>query len=228
MSVNNFEEEYFVPYEDNKIRENRYENEIIWISKYLSDQKKVLDFGCGTGGMLEKLRSRNFDVTGCDVSKFALKKCKEKKINFILLDKNKSTQNVIEGKFDLIIFRGVFQHLATPNLLFKDIVDNNLNDNGLIAVLATPNIDSIVYRLSKNLPALSKDMVANFPSKKIIKDTLEANKMSVIDYRFPYFRTGYDRWVEDIINFMKITLKIDSKLPNFPGNMVDILAKKFK
>jgi len=226
MSVWDFGEEYFVPYTQNAIREARYVNEIKWISKYLSGQRKVLDFGCGVGAMLEKLRNLNFDAKGCDVSEYAIKECEKKNLNVFLIDRKKGIKELAYEKFDLIIFRGVFQHLSAPNLLFKEIVNNHLNENGLIAVLATPNIDSLLYKVSSKLPALSKDIVSNFPSKKIIIETLEANKLKIVDFRYPYFRTGYDKLIPDFVNFMKIAIKIDSKLPNFPGNMVDVLAKK--
>ena len=100
-----------------------------FLKKRLSkkERPKVLDYGCGTGANLLFFKNKGFDVYGCDVSKTAIKKCKENKY----FDKEKfsvcnETPNPIELfgniKFNLILSNQTLYYL-TDKSLDKFVID---------------------------------------------------------------------------------------------------------
>ena len=78
------------------------------ILKYLP-QGKILDVGCGTGFILEALKTQ-YEVWGIDISKIAIQFCQEKGLTQVtqgVLDKN----TLPEHYFDLIMFLDMIEHL---------------------------------------------------------------------------------------------------------------------
>ena len=78
------------------------------ILKYLP-QGKILDVGCGTGFVLEALKTQ-YEVWGIDISKIAIQFCQEKGLTQVtqgVLDKN----TLPEHYFDLIMFLDMIEHL---------------------------------------------------------------------------------------------------------------------
>ena len=76
-----------------------------------NEQVSILDFGCGTGHLLEHIKKQNIQnikYTGLDVSKKFIDKCKEKfpDVDFICADV--LDQNTIIENHDYIIMNGVF------------------------------------------------------------------------------------------------------------------------
>ena len=86
-------------------REKSYIQEYSNVTKYLA-KGKVLDIGCGMGNFLEIFDS-NFEKYGIEISEYAAIQATKKGIKII-------DYEFTEDYFDLIIFRGVFQHLDTP------------------------------------------------------------------------------------------------------------------
>jgi len=86
---------------------------------------KVLELGCGEGGISLELARRNFDVTCIDISKTAIELIKKEalkknvKINVICADLGIYK---IKEKYDIIIAKGFFHFLPKKNTL-KLILD---------------------------------------------------------------------------------------------------------
>jgi len=92
---------------------------------------KVLDAGCGTGGLIDELQ-RNFACYGIDISDEALKFCKVRDLNNII---NASVEKIpfANNTFDIIVSIDVLYHLlvaddtAALSELFRV-----LNENGIL------------------------------------------------------------------------------------------------
>jgi len=70
---------------------------------------KMIDFGCGTGAMLETL-SEFGEVTGVDFSDKALEYCKSK-FDGKLLQVNLNEKILLEDKYDIAVAMDVLEHL---------------------------------------------------------------------------------------------------------------------
>lgn len=105
--------------------------------KYTSEEKLVLDAGCGVGYGTEELAKRSFFALGIDLSKRVIDKAMRRRktnLRFILADcrylplRNES--------FDLITSFEVIEHLVDPDLFLKE-VKRVLKENGKL-ILSTP------------------------------------------------------------------------------------------
>jgi len=73
------------------------------------DYLNILDAGCGTGRLCQ-LMSRCGNVSGCDISEYALKFCSERKIHFFYADLN--IVDLGNGRYDVITSIDVLYHKA--------------------------------------------------------------------------------------------------------------------
>jgi cyclopropane-fatty-acyl-phospholipid synthase len=105
----------------------------------LRSGQRVLDIGCGWGGLaLSLARAADVHVTGVTLSKSQLLVAQqraraeglEKRVKFELLDYRE-----LNGRFDRIVSVGMFEHVGTPHYsTFFDTISRLLTDDG-VAVL---------------------------------------------------------------------------------------------
>ena len=128
--------------------EDAQQNKINHIIKKLNLKpgQKVLDIGCGWGGMaFEIARQSQCEVTGISLSENQIEYCKNKakelkmdnQVNFELCDYRE-----IKDKFDRIVSVGAFEHFGKKfyKTFFKKI-KNILNDDGVILLHTIGSID---------------------------------------------------------------------------------------
>jgi len=220
MSVNFFDKKYFETYVSNKQREATYYKEMSLIEKHIAGGS-ALDFGCGYGNMMKILESKGWKVFGADVSKTAIDYCKKSGKNVSLIQGGKIKY---KKKFDLIIMRGVYQHLISPIETLSYL--NKLNSkDGYLAILATPNINSKLFRRTGRLPQLTKEIVYNLPSDTTILHALYRTGYKVVDVEYPYWNSGYQKPIADVLKFVLAGYK-HIGLPAFPRSVCNIIARK--
>ena len=124
--------------DDTKTLEEAQQNKIEHIVKKLDIKKgqKVLEVGCGWGGMaIEIAKQKNCEVTGISLSKNQIQYCKEKvkelgldnQVKFELIDYREA-----KGQYDRIYSVGMFEHVGKKfyHTFFKSM-NNLLKDDGL-------------------------------------------------------------------------------------------------
>ncbi len=129
--------------------EDAQQNKINHIIKKLDLKKgkKVLDIGCGWGGMaFEIARQSQCEVTGISLSDNQINYCKKKakelnlnnQVNFIICD-----YRSLNGKFDRIVSVGAFEHFGKKfyNTFFKRI-ENILTDDGICLLHTIGSVDT--------------------------------------------------------------------------------------
>ena len=79
---------------------------------------KVLDIGCGKGYLIYELKKimPELIVSGCDISKYAVKNSKEEISKFLHIHDAKNNLNYDDNEFDLVISLGVFHNLFIDEL----------------------------------------------------------------------------------------------------------------
>jgi len=81
-----------------------------FLKKFLNKKGiQILEIGCGTGGNLEILSNLS-EVTGLDVSKYALDFCRKRGVNNLALGRAEKT-NFPSESFDLILMLDVLEHI---------------------------------------------------------------------------------------------------------------------
>lgn len=181
------------------------------------DRGVLIDIGCSTGEFLDVLKWDG-EKYGMEISDYAVDIAKKKGIRFdkdILSDEN---------YFDLIIFRGTIQHIETP-LLYIQKSFNALKKGGYIVFLATPNADSICYRLFKTLPFLDPPNNYFIPSETTLQQILVNFGFQIIEKIFPYLKSPYAKPLTDHIKFILRCLGIKTKFA-FWKNSMELIAKK--
>ena len=96
-----------------KLRNIQYYNDRDFILKYLK-RGKILDVGCGGGFFLSKF-PKKFNKIGLDLDKRS-SEIGKKKFNIKILNKKLGDEDLNKNTFNLIIFRGVIEHLYDPKV----------------------------------------------------------------------------------------------------------------
>ena len=133
---------------NNESLEEAQQNKINHIIKKLNLKPghKVLDIGCGWGGMaFEIAQQSQCEVTGISLSENQIKYCKEKakelnldnQVRFELLD-----YRSVNSKFDRIVSVGAFEHFGKKfyKTFFKKI-KNIMNDDGICLLHTIGSVD---------------------------------------------------------------------------------------
>jgi SAM-dependent methyltransferase len=101
-------------------------------------QLRVLDIGCGTGGITLSLGAQGHTVVGVDVDPGSISFCNRRNslpnVSFQVWDKDKPD---LHQKFDVVIASEVLEHTEHPEMLVQAI-DRHLKEDGT-GILSVPN-----------------------------------------------------------------------------------------
>ncbi len=155
----------------------------------LKQGDKLLDIGCGWGGLAEYAATHyQAEVTGITISRqqfeLAQQRCHKLPVSILLRD-----YRDIGGQYDKIVSVGMFEHVGPKNYArFFDIVHRSLRDNGLFLL---HTIGKLSYS-SYSDPWIQKYIFPNgkIPAAKWIVNALK-NQFIVEDWH--NFGMDYDR-----------------------------------
>jgi len=117
------------------------------VYKHISKNKKILDVGCNTGNLGEKLiKEKSCRVFGIDNSKNAVLMARKKLDKVMLFDLETYKIPFPNEKFDVIIFADVLEHVRYPEKILKKY-SSMLKSNGII-LASLPNVANINIRLN--------------------------------------------------------------------------------
>lgn len=218
-----FNKQYF---KDRKTTSNSrqvmYKQEVKRIYKILNYNKKkkynILDIGCGDGSFLENF-DNNFSKNGLEISDYALKVLKKKTINC-----SKKIDFFKEIKFDLIIFRGSIQLIDTPFEHIKKSI-SYLKKKGILIFLATPNSNSIFYKINKTLPMIDDYSTYYLPSDIDLGRILKNFEMEILKIEYPYIKTPYSNLFWDHFFFLLNFIGLKRNYA-FYKNSMEVYARK--
>lgn len=103
---------------------------------------RILDYGCGSGKLVEQLNKRRIQIKGFEPSLGALNLARRKKLPVYQSIKK------IKGGYDLIMFWHSLEHIDEPFKIIKTI-KKYLNSKGKI-LIAIPNADSFEAKIFKD------------------------------------------------------------------------------
>lgn len=214
-----YDKNYFVEhYAHDAKRERMYCQEYARLSERMPDGGFVLDIGCGTGGFLCNFGSQ-WHTYGFDPSSYALGQAARKGINIC-----EDLAWNPDATFDLVVMRGTLQHMSNP-MPTLDHATRLLRPGGMLAILATPDTDSLVYRIWFELPALEAQRNWVLFGNHYLQNILKRLGYDEIEVLHPYKGTPYARPVKDFCQFLASMLSGYRKFA-FPGNMMEMYARK--
>jgi hypothetical protein len=96
----------------------------------------------------------------------------------------------------------------------------------MIVFIATPNSNSLVYKLTNTLPVLYPELNFYIPSDITLINACQNFGFEFLELRKPYLKSPYSNFLLDHIKFL--IMVIFKKKPNFPfwGNMMDLILRK--
>jgi len=177
----------------------------------LKPGQRVLDIGCGWGGMALYLhRKTGVEVLGITLSEEQLKKARERaeqegvadKVKFELIDYRDLAQRD-PGKFDRIVSVGMFEHVGTPQFrTFFRCCANLMIDDGVMLLhtigrMGGPGATDAFTRKyifpGGYIPALSETLEASEPYRLIATDVENLRLHYAFTLREWYKRTVQNR-----------------------------------
>lgn len=110
----------------------------------LSDNKKILELGCGIGGLLNFLKKKGYEnFLGVDISEEQLSICQKYVTTKVVNEDVLSFLKKNDHKYDLIVLLDLIEHLGKEKIVqFIELLYKTLNMNGRI-LLRTPNMGSL-------------------------------------------------------------------------------------
>lgn len=196
-----------------------------------ANKGRLLDFGCGNGQFLETFPD-SFEKYGYEFNRTTTGYLKEHG-GFRLIDTQKELGGIRNDFFDVIILRGVIEHLIDPSATLE-LLSNKLKPGGTLFICATPNADSpcaLVYGTRWN--QFTPPYHLHFFSPRTLSLLGARNSLAMIECHFPYLGTPYEdeqgdseRFVRDAENFLD-GLPLDAS-PPFPGTMMSLVFRKVR
>jgi predicted TPR repeat methyltransferase len=105
---------------------------------FANDQRyeRILDIGCGLGGLLSTIQMRNGGgrVLGIDVSATAIDKAKRQYPDVSFRQTNIISEDLGEGDFDLVVTSEVLWYMLDNLALFYDRILATMSTRGVLAV----------------------------------------------------------------------------------------------
>ena len=187
------------------------------------ETNRLLDLGCGSGGMIEYFISKGFlskNITGLDFSKTRIAKAQTTypEVNFMRGDA--LCLDLEEKDFNLITTFDLFSHFTTKEQIILGLnnVYKHLNDNGLFLWYD-------IYAEDHFSPSANADSWG-FNKKQMISLAKEAG-FEVVFYK-PLFKKFFNKY-HSIYQVTKLPPRIikllEAILPGSPGNILMGLQK---
>ncbi|MBI4982361.1 MAG: methyltransferase domain-containing protein [Candidatus Omnitrophica bacterium] len=195
---------------------------------------RILDVGCAAGFLLDEAKKLGWEVSGVELSSWAVKYAKQE-FGLNVFEGGLKDAGFAYNYFDAVVMTDVIEHLPDPRMVLEE-ARRILKTDGILCI-STPDIESL---LSKILGAkwwgIQQSHLFYF-SRKTINRMLDAAGFKVIKYS-PYARvfssqylasrlSGYNSFVSGLFGlFAKYIFPKDSLLKiNFYDQVV-VFAKK--
>ncbi len=184
---------------------------------------RILDVGSSNGNFT-KLLGDHRELYGIDLNKDAVEEARKNGI----LASDKKLKDFRNNQFDIIVTRGVIQHVADIKNYFLEL-HRILRPGGLIFALATPNVKSFCAQLYKEHWSLF-DPIAHllYFDPSTLERFFSKYSFMLKKFEFPYQGTPYENIEKDyekLVNDIKSD-KIQEPNSAFWGNMINAVFIK--
>mgnify|MGYP001173228534 CR=1 FL=1 len=216
----------------NRQRSKMYQIELDFLLSAISNSKNlksVLDVGCGGGYFLDLLKKKGIKTFGTEVGRDSYLQAKKKHKMFY----GEFNQKLkINKKFDLIVMRGVIEHVENPTK-YISLGQKLLKKGGYFFITATPNLDSVAAKIFKERWTLHRPEVHILHLSESHVDKL-FNKKNFIKCgtKSLYLGTPYENFYQDMrkmcneMNSQSKGKSSNNQSPPFFDSMMTVVYKK--
>lgn len=131
MKSDSYNEMYSLE-ENNWWYKSRRELVLKLLEKNTKQKNKIIDFGCGTGKILETLHEKGYFCYGTDDSETAINFCKKRGVNATLLN-SRADKKSMASDFDTALLLDVLEHVKNEKEVLNQI-KKRVKKNGLFIV----------------------------------------------------------------------------------------------
>ncbi len=161
--------------------------------------KRLMDFGCGTGGLLIEAKKIGFDVFGVETSEAAVVYGRSAKALPLYLSIEDLRNAEGEEPFDVIVVRHTLEHVSNPKQTLQGF--RELIRPGGLLVIIVPHFSFFVRRILPNsMPRFSYGLVHKGHQYYFTKDTLSAYLEQAgfpeIEYHYSILGGFLSRWTK--------------------------------
>lgn len=219
------------------------------VSDFLNDTKfkgvnvfkkcgRILDVGCGDGGLLYVFKAHGWETYGVDISDNACQLAR-KKLGSHVYNNSLKLCSFPDSFFDVVFLNHVIEHMPCP---YEELSEINriLKENGFVFVY-TPNVNSFQFTVSgNNWLHLDSPRHLVLYSESSIRFLLEKIGFRVVKVNFPKFDFPFDLYVSlktkfssknswvvalvsPLLRLISITVKV---LPSWRGSVEVVGVKK--
>ena len=196
--------------------------------KFLKENSKLLDVGCGSGLLVKAFKDLNHESYGLEPS------------NFLASEGMKDNLNLYQGtledfnfsnEFSFISLIDVIEHVQNPRKLLN-LIQEALNENGYLLVI-TPRRDSFFRFLLGFKWWHYRIAHVGYFSKVNLIEILKYSGFDVVDYKFATWFLPLDYILNRFLRyfpFINFRFSFDKEI-SLPINLLDssmVLAKKVK
>jgi len=122
---------------DQKVYINSGNEDVLELIK--GSNLRVLDIGCGSGSIAERLKNEGHIIDGITLSELEHKQAqKHLRHAFIYNLENGLPKSLADNEYDFVVCSHVLEHIAYPDTLLKDI--KRVLKNDALIVVALPNV----------------------------------------------------------------------------------------
>ena len=224
----NYSEGYYAAWinEQINVRNRIWKNRLRKVKKF-KNKGKLLDVGCGSGLFLNKAKTNGWEVSGTEISEYAVKRAKDK-FDIDVFRGMLYESEFKDNFFDVITIWHVLEHTNDP---MHNLVEARriLKNDGLL-IIAVPNINDYIYRLAYMIVKFKKPLLFDKANREIhlyhfsirtLTELLEKAGFKVVKSDVDTQRSF---WGEKIIDDLSWLLHKIIRV-NF-GSAIEIFAKK--
>lgn len=214
-----------------KLREKAHDLELDFIYRHITSGK-LLDVGCGGGYLLERMNRDNWEFWGTDLSNQSVQRAKQVLQTNTFFEGDLETLELPVNSFDLIIARGVIEHVPDPKGFLRKLT-SLVSSKGYI-FMSGPNLDSFCAQFYKEKWRLHcpESHIFHFTVTHL-SDALKEYGFKIIEEAYHYLETPYASPEEDIFQIADdirakrngASEKMSKQSPPFFGNRYTAIWK---
>lgn len=165
-------------------------------------QGKVLDVGCGGGYLLERMPANLWERWGTELGSDAVQRAKEAINPDTIFEGELESLSLPEGYFDLVIARGVIEHVPFPRQ-FLNKMAQHVKPSGYI-FMSGPNLKGFCAQFYKDRWRLHYPEAHLFHfSVDHLTDALNERGFQLLSDAYHYLETPYAKPEEDILHIAR-------------------------
>jgi SAM-dependent methyltransferase len=213
-----------------RLRNEQYKIDAKFLRMHL-ESGSILDVGCSGGFFLDELGD-SFERFGLERDPEAAEHA-QTEFGFDVKNEQLGEDSFPDGKFDLVIMRGVIEHIPYPGRALQR-VQELLRPDGFYFISATPNVESYCadfYRDKWNVYHPVEHV--NLFSYTTLSRLCQQHQLEPVEVAYPYLETPYADPEADYAAIQRDVMmkqqdrwsEVD-KSPAFWGNMMTAMFQK--